>query len=57
MKTLLKMDIFYLLNKVLQKLEKEKNKRTINREEYKRIFKEVFDISLNKYSDKILERG
>ncbi|AEA19354.1 acetyltransferase [Bacillus thuringiensis serovar andalousiensis] len=51
------MDIFYLLNKVLQKLEKEKNKRTINREEYKRIFKEVFDISLNKYSDKILERG
>ncbi|MEB8646768.1 arylamine N-acetyltransferase, partial [Bacillus cereus] len=34
-----------------------KNKRTINEEEYQRILKETFDISLNKYSNKILERG
>ncbi|MEC2934228.1 arylamine N-acetyltransferase [Bacillus cereus] len=35
----------------------QKRKHTINEEEYQRILKEVFDISLNKYPDKILERG
>ncbi|MFK4291564.1 N-hydroxyarylamine O-acetyltransferase [Bacillus sp. RC240] len=34
----------------------QKSKRTINEEEYQQILKEVFNISLNKYLDKILER-
>lgn len=35
----------------------KKHKHTINEEEYQLILKEVFDISLDKYLDKILERG
>ncbi len=34
----------------------EKSKQTINEEEYQQILKEVFNVSLDKYLDKILER-
>ncbi len=51
------MDIFHLLKKFYRNTKMSKSKRTINEKEYQQILKEVFNISLNKYPDKILERG
>ncbi|MEB8904219.1 arylamine N-acetyltransferase, partial [Bacillus cereus] len=35
----------------------QKHKQIINEEEYQQILKETFDIYLDKYPNKILERG